>query len=125
VATEEAVADRLSPCFFWFAQPRSTRRTPIGGPLLILDGEKDHTVPWAIANADHRLRLAAGRADRARLRKAVRPGQPELAGLDLLAGESPPRYYGEALIPDCLQLRERTLTRIGVLRSSQPFTTTA
>jgi non-heme chloroperoxidase len=21
------------------------------GPLLIMDGEKDHTVPWAIANA--------------------------------------------------------------------------
>ena len=23
----------------------------IGGPLLIIDGEVDHTVPWAIANA--------------------------------------------------------------------------
>ncbi|HMG28970.1 MAG TPA: alpha/beta hydrolase [Jiangellaceae bacterium] len=83
-------------------------RNPDRGPLLILDGEKDHTVPWAIANAslqaakaqperhrdqedaqprplaDHRLRLAGGRADRARLRQAVRPGQAELAGLDLL-----------------------------------------
>jgi pimeloyl-ACP methyl ester carboxylesterase len=26
-------------------------RNPARGPLLILDGEKDHTVPWAIANA--------------------------------------------------------------------------
>jgi non-heme chloroperoxidase len=25
------------------------------GPLLILDGEKDHTVPWAIANASYKL----------------------------------------------------------------------
>ena len=25
--------------------------TPDRGPLLIIDGEKDHTVPWAIANA--------------------------------------------------------------------------
>ena len=82
-------------------------KNPDRGPLLILDGEKDHTVPWAIANAaykrqkpqperhrdqedaqprplaDHRPRLAGGRADRARLRQAVRPGQAELAGLDL------------------------------------------
>jgi pimeloyl-ACP methyl ester carboxylesterase len=26
-------------------------RNPARGPLLIIDGEKDHTVPWAIANA--------------------------------------------------------------------------
>jgi pimeloyl-ACP methyl ester carboxylesterase len=26
-------------------------RNPSRGPLLIIDGEKDHTVPWAIANA--------------------------------------------------------------------------
>jgi pimeloyl-ACP methyl ester carboxylesterase len=26
-------------------------RNPERGPLLIIDGEKDHTVPWAIANA--------------------------------------------------------------------------
>ena len=25
--------------------------TPDRGPLLIIEGEKDHTVPWAIANA--------------------------------------------------------------------------
>ena len=27
---------------------------PERGPLLILDGEKDHTVPWAIANASYK-----------------------------------------------------------------------
>jgi pimeloyl-ACP methyl ester carboxylesterase len=29
-------------------------RNPDRGPLLILDGEKDHTVPWAIANASYK-----------------------------------------------------------------------
>jgi non-heme chloroperoxidase len=27
---------------------------PVRGPLLIIDGEKDHTVPWAIANAAYK-----------------------------------------------------------------------
>ena len=30
-------------------------KNPDRGPLLILDGEKDHTVPWAIANAAYKL----------------------------------------------------------------------
>jgi pimeloyl-ACP methyl ester carboxylesterase len=29
-------------------------KDPDRGPLLIIDGEKDHTVPWAIANAAYR-----------------------------------------------------------------------
>jgi len=29
-------------------------KTPDRGPLLIIDGEKDHTVPWAIANATYK-----------------------------------------------------------------------
>ena len=29
-------------------------RNPKRGPLLIIDGEKDHTVPWAIANASYK-----------------------------------------------------------------------
>ena len=82
-------------------------KNPDRGPLLILEGEKDHTVPWAIANASykrqkrnpsvteikkmpnrgHSLTIDHGwqevSADRARLRQAVRPGQAELAGLDL------------------------------------------
>jgi len=64
---------------------------PDRGPLLIIDGEKDHTVPWAIANAAYKRQsknpsvteikkipnrghsltidhgLAGGRSDRARL----------------------------------------------------------
>src|SRR3954469_15962691 len=29
-------------------------KNPDRGPLLILDGEKDHTVPWAIANGAYK-----------------------------------------------------------------------
>jgi pimeloyl-ACP methyl ester carboxylesterase len=29
-------------------------KNPDRGPLMIIDGEKDHTVPWAIANAAHK-----------------------------------------------------------------------
>src|SRR5881392_1977615 len=29
-------------------------KNPMRGPLLIIDGEKDHTVPWAIANAAYK-----------------------------------------------------------------------
>ena len=29
-------------------------KNPNRGPLLIIDGEKDHTVPWAIANAEYK-----------------------------------------------------------------------
>jgi non-heme chloroperoxidase len=29
-------------------------KNPDRGPLLIIDGEKDHTVPWAIANAEYK-----------------------------------------------------------------------
>jgi pimeloyl-ACP methyl ester carboxylesterase len=29
-------------------------KNPNRGPLLIIDGEKDHTVPWAIANAAYK-----------------------------------------------------------------------
>jgi len=29
-------------------------QNPARGPLLIIDGEKDHTVPWAIANASYK-----------------------------------------------------------------------
>jgi len=28
---------------------------PSRGPLLVISGEKDHTVPWAIANASYKL----------------------------------------------------------------------
>jgi non-heme chloroperoxidase len=32
-------------------------KNPARGPLLIIDGEKDHTVPWAIANAAYKRQL--------------------------------------------------------------------
>jgi pimeloyl-ACP methyl ester carboxylesterase len=34
-----------------FTEARADTMNPERGPLLIIDGEKDHTVPWAIANA--------------------------------------------------------------------------
>jgi pimeloyl-ACP methyl ester carboxylesterase len=34
-----------------FTEAKVDPKNPDRGPLLILDGEKDHTVPWAIANA--------------------------------------------------------------------------
>ena len=34
-----------------WTQAKADTKNPDRGPLLILDGEKDHTVPWAIANA--------------------------------------------------------------------------
>ena len=34
----------------WKVDTKSADR----GPLLILDGKKDHTVPWAIANASYK-----------------------------------------------------------------------
>jgi pimeloyl-ACP methyl ester carboxylesterase len=34
-----------------FTEAKADTRNPERGPLLIIDGEKDHTVPWAIANA--------------------------------------------------------------------------
>lgn len=42
------------------ARPRSDTSTkvdtknPVRGPLLIISGEKDNTVPWAIANASYK-----------------------------------------------------------------------
>jgi non-heme chloroperoxidase len=35
-------------------QARVDTKNPDRGPLLIIDGEKDHTVPWAIANAAYK-----------------------------------------------------------------------
>ena len=34
-----------------FTEAKVNTRNPERGPLLIIDGEKDHTVPWAITNA--------------------------------------------------------------------------
>jgi non-heme chloroperoxidase len=37
-----------------WTQAKVNTRNPSRGPLLIIDGEKDHTVPWAIANAAYK-----------------------------------------------------------------------
>jgi non-heme chloroperoxidase len=37
-----------------FTEAKVDTKNPDRGPLLIIDGEKDHTVPWAIANASYK-----------------------------------------------------------------------
>lgn len=37
-----------------WSEARADTRNPDRGPLLIIDGEKDHTVPWAIAHASYK-----------------------------------------------------------------------
>jgi pimeloyl-ACP methyl ester carboxylesterase len=37
-----------------FTEAKLDPKNPSRGPLLIIDGEKDHTVPWAIANASYK-----------------------------------------------------------------------
>jgi pimeloyl-ACP methyl ester carboxylesterase len=34
-----------------WTEAKADTKNPDRGPLLIIDGEKDHRVPWAIANA--------------------------------------------------------------------------
>ena len=79
-----------------WTEAKVNTKNPDRGPLLIIEGEKDHTVPWAIADAAYdrqkrnpgvteivedpeprplphdRPRLARGRRDGAHLRQAVR-----------------------------------------------------
>jgi pimeloyl-ACP methyl ester carboxylesterase len=43
----QAATANLNP----WTEAKVDSRNPDRGPLLIIDGEKDHTVPWAIANA--------------------------------------------------------------------------
>jgi pimeloyl-ACP methyl ester carboxylesterase len=37
-----------------FTEAKADSKNPDRGPLLIIDGEKDHTVPWSIANASYK-----------------------------------------------------------------------
>jgi pimeloyl-ACP methyl ester carboxylesterase len=41
-------------------EARVDTRNPNRGPLLIIEGEKDHTVPWAIANAAYKRQKRNG-----------------------------------------------------------------
>ena len=40
-----------------WTESRVDTKNPDRGPLLIIDGEKDHTVPWAIANAAYKRQM--------------------------------------------------------------------
>jgi pimeloyl-ACP methyl ester carboxylesterase len=46
----QAAAANLNP----WTEAKVDTRNPDRGPLLIIDGDKDHTVPWAIANATYK-----------------------------------------------------------------------
>jgi pimeloyl-ACP methyl ester carboxylesterase len=37
-----------------FTEAKLDPKNPARGPLLVIDGEKDHTVPWAIAHASYK-----------------------------------------------------------------------
>ena len=47
IALNQMANANLNP----FTEAKADTKNPDRGPLLIIDGEKDHTVPWAIANA--------------------------------------------------------------------------
>src|SRR2546422_6887361 len=46
----QAASANLNP----WTEAKVDTKNPERGPLLIMDGEKDHTVPWAIANASYK-----------------------------------------------------------------------
>jgi non-heme chloroperoxidase len=46
----QAAAANLNP----WTEAKVNSKNPDRGPLLIIDGEKDNTVPWAIANASYK-----------------------------------------------------------------------
>ena len=46
----QAAAANLNP----WTEAKVDTKNPDRGPLLIINGEKDHTVPWAIANASYK-----------------------------------------------------------------------
>jgi pimeloyl-ACP methyl ester carboxylesterase len=58
----QAAAANLNP----WTEVKVDHENPARGPLLILSGERDHTVPWAIANAEYK-------------RQAHNPGVTEIA----------------------------------------------
>jgi pimeloyl-ACP methyl ester carboxylesterase len=50
VALIQMAAANLNP----WTEAKADTENPDRGPMLIIDGEKDHTVPWAIANAAYK-----------------------------------------------------------------------
>jgi non-heme chloroperoxidase len=49
-----ALAQMGNANFNPWTEAKVDTKNPARGPLLIIDGEKDHTVPWAIANAAYK-----------------------------------------------------------------------
>jgi pimeloyl-ACP methyl ester carboxylesterase len=47
----QAAAENLNP----WTEAKVDTKNPDRGPLLIISGERDHTVPWAVANASYKL----------------------------------------------------------------------
>ena len=52
----QAAAANLNP----FSETKVVTKAPDRGPLLIVSGEKDHTVPWAIAHASYKKQRRNG-----------------------------------------------------------------
>jgi pimeloyl-ACP methyl ester carboxylesterase len=46
----QAAAENLNP----WSEAKVDTKNPDRGPLLIISGEKDHTVPWAVANSSYK-----------------------------------------------------------------------
>ena len=46
----QAAAANLNP----WTEAKVDTKNPKRGPLLIISGDRDHTVPWAIANASYK-----------------------------------------------------------------------
>ncbi len=53
VALAQMANANLNP----WTESKAKTHNPDRGPLVILDGEKDHTVPWAIANAAYKRQM--------------------------------------------------------------------
>jgi non-heme chloroperoxidase len=49
----QAASANLNP----WTEAKVDTKTPDRGPMLIISGEKDHTVPWAVAKASYRKQL--------------------------------------------------------------------
>ena len=49
----QAASANLNP----WTEAKVDTKNPDRGPLLILSGEKDNTVPWAVANASYKLQM--------------------------------------------------------------------
>ncbi|MDQ1517774.1 MAG: non-heme chloroperoxidase, partial [Actinomycetota bacterium] len=49
----QAASANLNP----WTEAKVDTKSPERGPMLIISGEKDHTVPWAVAKASYRKQL--------------------------------------------------------------------